>query len=136
MDLMAVPLIGSRSMKIADLTDMDSECVALCEAINLYSPNIRTIESCCGHGERPYKIWLRVAPKGLADLPDILYYFDSCHSGRPGWRCTVYTDCAMSPVVFQIKGPVGDQAYEDAEAISGLIKAHFLEEEESLDGTD
>jgi hypothetical protein len=42
----------------------------------------------------------------------------------------------MSPVVFQIKGPVGDQAYEDAEAISGLIKAHFLEEEESLDGTD
>jgi len=106
---------------------MDVECVVLCDAINLYSPKIMTVESCCGHGERPYKIWLHIKPEGLAELPHILYYLDTCHTGRAGWSCEVYTDCAMSPVTFKITGPIGEQAYEDALEIARLIREDYLE---------
>ena len=36
--------------------NMDKECIALCNAINKI-PGLRTIESCCGHDEREYRIW-------------------------------------------------------------------------------
>ncbi len=110
---------------IESITDIDKECVALCDAINLYAPAIRTVESCCGHGEKEYSIWMHVEPEGLPKLPELLYWFDDCHSGRIGWRCEVYTDCGMSPVVFNIEGPTGEQAYDDAEHIAGLISEGF-----------
>lgn len=107
---------------------MDKECVVLCDAINLFAPEIRTVESCCGHGERSYKIWLHVTDSGLAKLPSVLYWIDTCHSGRPGWTCKVYTDCGMSPVTFMIEGPTGQQAYDDARHIAGKILTTFNEE--------
>lgn len=96
--------------------EMDTECIALCDAMNRLS-DIRTVESCCGHGERPYHIWFR--PKSLDALPPLLYWFDACHCGRKGWRVEVYTDCAMSDASFMVEGPIG--AYADAEHIAGLI---------------
>jgi hypothetical protein len=58
--------------------NMDPECVRLCRAMNGL-PGIKTIESCCGHGEKPFRIWF-MADK-LESLPRLLYWFDSCHSG-------------------------------------------------------
>ena len=102
----------------------DVEVVELCDAINLFNPEILTVESCCGHNEYTFKIWVHLNDGGLEILPELLYWFDSCHSGRSDWRCVVYTDCAMSPVIFMIEGPVGEQAYEDAEHIAELIREH------------
>lgn len=35
---------------------MDVECVALCKLLNRM-PTVVTVDSCCGHLERPYMIW-------------------------------------------------------------------------------
>jgi len=82
-------------------------------------PGIKTVESCCGHGEWPFKIWF--IADTLESLPPLLYWFDPCHCGLREWAATVYTDCAMSPVVFRITGPVGTEAYDGAEKIAHLI---------------
>lgn len=98
---------------------MDNECTKLCEAMNGL-PGIQTIESCCGHGKDPYRIWFTV--EGLEFLPDLLYWFDGCHCGCAGWRVFVKTDCAKSPACFVVEGPVGEQAYVDADKIAHLIQ--------------
>ncbi len=53
--------------------NMDPECVRLCDAMNAF-PGIRTVESCCGHGKKPYRIWFKA--RDLLVLPRLLYYFD------------------------------------------------------------
>lgn len=37
---------------------IDPECIPLCRAINAI-PGLHTVESCCGHGADPFRIWLR-----------------------------------------------------------------------------
>lgn len=95
---------------------MDPECIPLCDAMNMV-PGIGTIESCCGHNERPFHIWFMA--DDLKSLPPLLYWFDGCHCGFYGWRVTVETDCAMNPAVFMVEGPVG--AYNEADEIARLI---------------
>lgn len=107
-----------------DYADFDTESIRLCEAINLFSPEILTVESCCGHGKDTFKIWIHLNDGGLERLPELLYWFDSCHSGCQDWHCEVYTDCGMSPVIFMVEGPIGDQAYKDANHIAGLIEEY------------
>jgi hypothetical protein len=96
---------------------MDKECVDLCNALNQL-PGIYTIESCCGHGERPYHIWFKT--RDLRSLPHLLYWFDGCHCSLYGWKTVVRTDCAMSPVTFMIEGPIN--AYEESILIAKLIE--------------
>jgi hypothetical protein len=95
---------------------MDIECNALCDAINLIQ-GIYTISSCCGHGKDKYRIWLEA--ESLAVLPNLLYWFDSCHCGFYQWRVIARTDCGKGPAIFMIEGPVG--AYEEANIIAALI---------------
>jgi hypothetical protein len=76
-------------------------------------PGIVTVCSCAGHGEDAFRIWFQ-ADK-IECLPDLLYWFDNCHSGCPGWKVVVYTDCGKSPATFMVEGPVGEQAFKDAE---------------------
>ena len=98
---------------------MDEEVIALCSAMNTVK-GIETIESCCGHGERPFHIWFWA--DDLECLPGLLYWFDGYNSGCYGWQVIVHTDCAMSPVTFMVEGPVGEQAYDDAWQIAKRIK--------------
>jgi len=101
---------------------MDKECVALCDAINIV-PGLQTIESCCGHGEWTFKIWLKV--KSLEKLPVLLYFCDPCHIGFR-WTCTVETDCAMSPVTFVLESEcTGEEAYEQARKITEKVIDYF-----------
>ena len=94
-------------------SDLDSECLELCKAMNAM-PGIRTIEACCGHGERSFKVWFLAS--ALDALPPLLYWFDACHSGVVGWSVQALTDCGMSPVRFLAEGPVG--GYEGARLIA------------------
>ena len=100
----------------APLDQIDPECASLCAAINSLT-GLCTVESCCGHGKAPYRIWLRA--DNLEALPPLLYWLDRCHSGIAGWRATVITDCAMSSPTFEIEGPLG--AYAEADEIARLI---------------
>lgn len=99
--------------------DMDPECLDLCRALNR-APGIETIESCCGHGRSPYHIWFKA--KNMKSLPLVLWAFDLCHCGIPGWYVLAKTDCAMSPVVFMVEGPLGD--YKGSRKIAALIEKH------------
>lgn len=40
---------------------MDAEVIDLCNAINSL-PNLRTNESCWGHGDMPFQIWFELTP--------------------------------------------------------------------------
>lgn len=96
--------------------NIDPECIEICRAMNAM-PGIRTIDSCCGHGEYPFKIFFIAS--NLEALPPLLYWFNVCHSGRTGWNIKVSTDCAMSPVTFVVEGPIG--AYDAANHIAALL---------------
>lgn len=98
--------------------DIDKECADLCSAINSFN-GLSTVESCCGHDRQSFRIWFMA--NNLDCLPDLLYWFDSCHCGFGGWRVCVKTDCAKSPVIFRIEGPTGEQAYKEANSIAALI---------------
>jgi hypothetical protein len=104
---------------------MDLECVKLCTAMNRL-PGIETFESCCGHGDRPFKVWFFA--ESLEVLPALLYWFDACHSGVQGWRVYVTTDCAMSPAKFEAEGPIGD--YEGATKIAEALSSDAATENE------
>jgi hypothetical protein len=105
--------------------DLDDECLDLCKALNAIS-GIRTLESCCGHGDRPYMIWFK--PESLDDLPKVLYWLSGCHSGCYGWQVIVYTDCGQSPAVFRIEGPTGAVAYSDSKTIAQVILENEVKE--------
>jgi hypothetical protein len=105
--------------------DTDTECIALCNAINRFYPALYTIESCCGHGKWPFRIWFRV--NDIERLPGLLYWFDICHCGFGYWKIVVYTDCGMSPATFEIVGPSGEMAYKEANEIAKLIEEHLQE---------
>jgi hypothetical protein len=104
-------------------TDLDPECLALCDAINNHVDGVITTSSCCGHGENPYRIW--VHPSSLETLPPLLYWLDRCHTGISGWHMTVSTDCGAGGPFFVIEGPAG--AYEEAARIAALLAAEAQE---------
>ena len=54
--------------------EMDQECVVLCDAINRI-PGLRTIESCCGHGMHPYRIFYKV--ENMEKLAVLLYFLEN-----------------------------------------------------------
>lgn len=98
---------------------MDKECIELCDAINELK-GILTANSCCGHGNDPYRIWLKTSD--LKALPDLLYWFDKCHIGYDGWHMEIYTDCAKSYPTLMIEGPIGEQAYKESIEIAKFIR--------------
>ena len=115
--------------------EIDKECIKICDAINLYNPDIETIESCCGHEKSEFLVFFRVYD--LEVLPEILYFFDPCHNGfyrenikdlpygAHAWRVTVKTDCIMQYPTFCLSGPVGQEAYEQADEIAEMITKCF-----------
>ena len=85
---------------------IDRDIVNIVKAMNEF-PGIRTVESCCGHGEHEVSIFFE--PETIDALPPLLYYFDKCHSGVT-WPVTIYTDCGADHVTWVVesvnKGPV------------------------------
>jgi hypothetical protein len=64
----------------------------------------------------------RFEAASLEDLSALSYAIDECHSGIPGWKIIVNTDCAAS-LSFRLEGPVDPQAGDElAGAIYTLAK--------------
>lgn len=102
--------------------DLDEECRMLCIALNKLK-GIRTTESCCGHGERPYHIFFQ--PRRVKDLLPILYWMQTCHSPVDGrWHVEAYTDCGGDRVFWDLEGPIGEMAYNDSYIIAKQLEEH------------
>ena len=69
--------------------DMDPKCVPLCNSLNAI-PNIRTIESCCGHDRGPFVLWFRMDDRRRSRyLTVVARVFDRRYGGIQGWTCTL-----------------------------------------------
>ena len=102
--------------------DMDTEVIPLCDSLNKL-PGIQTYESCCGHGNAPFRIFFDAINRKV--LAQVCYAADACHSGIAGWRVIAITDCSMRPASFFLEGPVGEVAYSGAQSISKFINENF-----------
>ena len=103
--------------------DMDPECINICNAINEL-PCIQTVESCCWHGNHPFRIWIHIR-KGYEEhhLADLLWSLDKCHTGVSSWHCTIYTDCVGDRVSYLIESESeGSQAYAEADVIADTVR--------------
>lgn len=110
--------------------DMDPECVPLCSAIN-HLPGVETVESCCGHGRGPFRVWVKTRMQ--YDLAPLLFHM--LYSG-PAWHARVQTDGTMMPVTFQIRGPVmGEEGEENAtpDKLAETLQTWIEENQEILD---
>jgi hypothetical protein len=80
-------------------SDMDTECILICNAMNALA-GITTMESCCGHGDRPFRIYFVAEEiKSLAPIAG------NCLSSA--WHLEVRWANGSSSVYFVLEGPVG-----------------------------
>ncbi len=99
--------------------DIDNESKLLCISMNRVR-GVATLESCCGHGKKPFRIWFYT--RSWKALARIAYAADGCHSGFYGWNLVVITDCAMQPVKFLIESQdFGQVAYDGAAKIAEIL---------------
>ena len=108
---------------------VDKEVVELVIQMNRFE-GIRTMDSCCGHGE--HGVWIFFLADSLESLPSLLFYVDSCHNGCPGWQVIARTDCSMAPTSFLLESTnVGQTAYDEAEKIAGYMRDYLDDPSES-----
>lgn len=100
---------------------LDYQCRALVAAMNEF-PGIRTTESCCGHGERPFRVWF--VADDLDALPALVYWTDPRHTGCYGWRVIALSDCARLPLKFRLEGPIG--AFAEADMIAAKMREYIV----------
>lgn len=79
--------------------DMDVECITICDALNAL-PGIATIESCCGHGEHPHRIFF------TAILIEHMYPILQSGSSR-AWSVEARWANGNNAIYFMLEGPVG-----------------------------
>jgi len=99
---------------------IDPEVITLCAAMN-DAPGIRTVESCCGHGREPFRIYFDA--ESLDALVPVAYAADGCHSGCYGWQIVAITDCGMSPISFKLEGSkMWAASYREADKIAVTLR--------------
>ena len=76
---------------------MDPECIPICDALNAL-PGIRTFESCCGHGKRPFMVFFRATK--IAYLRPILM---EVHDRR-GWTLEAQWANGGDTIYFMLCG--------------------------------
>lgn len=113
--------------------DIDVECHNLVKALNKL-PGIETTECCCGHGKSPYLVFIKQKDLGstvglnfLAKLMSRRYYG---YINR-GWKLCItdINDSRDDGVEFELWGPMGSPAYENAEEMAYIIN-NAIEENE------
>ena len=97
---------------------LDKEVVPLVDAMNARK-GIVTVESCCGHGEDPFRIWF------YAESVDTVRPLFEFVSTRRGWRITFeeHNSEGDRDYIFCLKGPKGERAYRGAEQLADAIAA-------------
>lgn len=99
---------------------LDKEVTGLVLALNSIE-GIHTFESCCGHGQHSFWIVFQVeSPESLARA---LWWFRQSHTlhDYDEWVVLVRTDVEMDKIYYTLKGPSGEQAYKEANALATLI---------------
>jgi hypothetical protein len=105
-------------------TRLDSECVALCTALNRL-PGIYTYESCCGHGQRPYWIWFRMNEDGIAGLSLLAELLCSRHVDF-GFEVKLTFNMTFSKLAFLLESKnIGSEAFQNAERLAEAINARI-----------
>lgn len=97
--------------------DMDHECVPLCDALNAL-PGVRTVESCCGHIDQPFRVWFRVE-QGAEDafLPLLVRSLGS------GWLLKKNAGCyERTHMDFMLEGPKGFFGYGQAALLADRLQ--------------
>lgn len=113
--------------------DLDEPCLNLCAALNLL-PGIETTDSCCGHGDGPFRIWFTIhdlESVGAVTLARCLsgrYYSYAQDESRadPEWRA--YIADTVGPVQFVLEGqrmksPSGE--HPPAEKLACNLRCEF-----------
>lgn len=94
---------------------MDPECIELCDALNGL-PGIRTIESCCGHGKEPFRVFFIAR----GDIQSVLMPIVSAIESS-GWKLEAYWSNGGNFVVFCLRSHATDTSAGD-ELASWIIK--------------
>jgi len=113
--------------------NFDPEVVPLCKALNTL-PGIETIESCCGHGEYPFRIWFKV--DGRVDPRMTGLFFITRSVDRRYWQFGNEWDIKLSvgdsvskgilPTLFLLESTaLGEEAYAQARDLFDNM-THFL----------
>lgn len=82
-------------------TDMDPECIPLCDALNAL-PGIRTLESCCGHGREPHRVWFAAA--SVDNLRPVLV---AARKSQGPWTVRAGWANGSDTIYFCMEGPPG-----------------------------
>lgn len=96
---------------------MDAECVKLCDALN-GMPGIMTIDSCCGHGERPF--FVTFAAASMDALRSVVEKID-----KTNWRIEALFK-RDTGLLFKLIGGIGKSAYEEAQDLIRKIETDFI----------
>ena len=92
-------------------SDMDKECIALCECLNDL-PKIQTEESCCGHLKEPFRIWFRCS--SFTYLAIIARAVDWRYAGtNQVWKLLSVTSDAQPRFKFLLESENEYESYED-----------------------
>lgn len=119
---------------------MDKESIPLCDAINAL-PGLKTIESCCGHGEKPFMIWFQCD----CSTQDGLFFLTRCMDRRywkHGYDWSVSLEVGdtlqsdyILPTYFVLqsqsihgKKSVGKEAYKQAKSLIENMNFHLNHE--------
>jgi hypothetical protein len=115
--------------------EMDKEAIPLCNALNSL-PGIKTIESCCGHGNEPFRIWFVVRNTDTG-----LFFLTRCVDHRYWeygylWGIDLMIDDLWFkgnklPIVYMIhSGPIfGQLAYDQAKSLITNMNTHLNHKE-------
>ena len=102
---------------------MDPECIPLCDAINLY-PGFETTESCCGHGEHPFWIFIKIDSLENLNLPLFVRAFNHSYNGVDSkWTIQLGVGESVEKAYFLIEGPIG--RFDDANKIAECLIRHL-----------
>lgn len=114
-------------------SDMDLQCVHLCDAICAL-PGVTTVESCCGHGKESFQVFIEV---DTAVHPAAgLFFLTRCVDRRYWeyghlWNFELHVaDLSLSgrlPIVYYLHSGnvVGEEAYKQAESLLENMNYHL-----------
>jgi hypothetical protein len=102
-------------LKMVSNRHWDKEVVKLCNALNEIN-GIRTFESCCGHGKKPFNVMFYAS-----DMDKVCFVLSALNAmlqfGFMPWKCTVQVidlRCHFN----LISQSVGEDAYDEANAMA------------------
>lgn len=107
--------VRSRREPIRVPRSMDPPCIPLFHALNKL-PGIRTTSSCCGHGKKPFRMWLEACT--LSNVTAVVRRIDGRYLGFE-WRCLAYINESAWRTSFCLESlTIGEEAYQESRVLA------------------